>query len=53
MAILADLQGPKIRLGRFAGGPVELMPGDPFVITTEDVDGDATPLLHHLQGTDR
>jgi len=40
VAILADLQGPKIRLGRFAGGPVELMPGDPFVITTEDVDGD-------------
>jgi len=37
-----DLQGPKIRLGRFAGGPVALAPGDRFTITTRDVPGDAT-----------
>ena len=37
VGILADLQGPKIRLGRFAGGPVRLNPGDEFTITTEDV----------------
>jgi len=35
IAILADLQGPKIRLGNFADGPVTLAPGDTFVITTD------------------
>jgi pyruvate kinase len=35
VAILADLQGPKIRLGKFADGPHPLAPGDEFVITTE------------------
>ncbi|NBY14804.1 MAG: pyruvate kinase, partial [Actinobacteria bacterium] len=42
VAILADLQGPKIRLARFAGGPVELAVGDEFTITTDDVPGDKT-----------
>ncbi|GAB2674305.1 pyruvate kinase [Thalassiella azotivora] len=42
VGILADLQGPKIRLGRFAEGPVDLRAGDTFTITTEDVPGDAT-----------
>ena len=42
VGILADLQGPKIRLGRFASGPVELHLGDSFTITTRDVAGDAT-----------
>ena len=32
VAFLLDLQGPKIRIGRFADGPIELAPGDPFVI---------------------
>ncbi|MCL2802804.1 MAG: pyruvate kinase [Micrococcales bacterium] len=42
VAILADLQGPKIRLGAFGGGqPVELTAGDRFTITTEDVVGNA------------
>ncbi|MFY0405770.1 pyruvate kinase [Solicola sp. PLA-1-18] len=40
IAILADLQGPKIRLGRFAEGPVDLKVGDTFVITIDDVLGD-------------
>ncbi|MDQ1128492.1 pyruvate kinase [Microbacterium sp. SORGH_AS_0888] len=39
VAILVDLQGPKIRLGRFADGPHELAPGDIFKITVEDVPG--------------
>jgi pyruvate kinase len=39
VAILADLQGPKIRLGRFADGPHELAVGDIFTITTEEVIG--------------
>jgi len=41
VGILIDLQGPKIRLGRFAGGPVLLTVGQTFTITTEDVPGDA------------
>lgn len=40
VGIVADLQGPKIRLGQFADGPVELVDGDVFTITTRDVAGD-------------
>jgi len=40
VGILVDLQGPKIRTGRFADGPVTLAKGDRFTITTEDVLGD-------------
>jgi pyruvate kinase len=39
IGIFADLQGPKIRLGNFANGPVGLSRGDEFVITTRDVPG--------------
>src|SRR5215472_13999778 len=42
VGVLADLQGPKIRLGRFASGPVALAPGAEFTITGEDVPGDET-----------
>ncbi|HEY7175694.1 MAG TPA: pyruvate kinase [Micromonosporaceae bacterium] len=42
VAILADLQGPKIRLGRFANGPYEWRTGDSVVITGDDVVGTAT-----------
>lgn len=42
VGILADLQGPKIRLARFVSGPVELRVGDTFTITTREVLGDAT-----------
>jgi pyruvate kinase len=41
VGILADLQGPKIRLGTFAAGPVEWHTGDSVVITSEDVPGTA------------
>ncbi|KUL51054.1 MULTISPECIES: pyruvate kinase [unclassified Streptomyces] len=41
VGILADLQGPKIRLGRFHEGPVLLERGDEFTITVEpDTQGD-------------
>ncbi|MEU3934159.1 pyruvate kinase [Streptomyces sp. NPDC029044] len=41
VGLLADLQGPKIRLGRFTEGPVLLERGDTFTITVEDgVEGD-------------
>ena len=39
VAIMVDLQGPKIRLGKFEAGPYELAVGDTFKITTEDVIG--------------
>ena len=43
IAILADLQGPKIRTGPLAGGgPVLLRAGQRFVITTARVLGDST-----------
>ena len=40
VAVLADLQGPKIRLGRFADGPVEWRTGERVKITVEDCAGD-------------
>ena len=40
VGILVDLQGPKIRLGRFASGPVLLEVGATFTITTDAVPGD-------------
>ncbi|MDR1807299.1 MAG: pyruvate kinase [Propionibacteriaceae bacterium] len=40
VAIFADLQGPKIRLGTFAHGSVRLEAGRRFTITTDDVPGD-------------
>jgi pyruvate kinase len=40
VGVLADLQGPKIRLGRFREGPVLLERGDEFAITVEQVEGD-------------
>ena len=39
VAVLADLQGPKIRLTRFSDGPHELARGDIFTITTDDIEG--------------
>ncbi|MER2092132.1 MAG: pyruvate kinase, partial [Saccharopolyspora rectivirgula] len=39
VGILADLQGPKIRLGKFAAGPVEWRTGDVVRITVDDVQG--------------
>ncbi|WP_026119967.1 pyruvate kinase [Nocardiopsis potens] len=50
VGILADLQGPKIRLGTFADGPVDLTPGDPFTITTEEVPGDARKVSTTYKG---
>jgi pyruvate kinase len=43
IAILADLQGPKIRTGTLAGGiPVQLRSGQEFIITTAKILGDST-----------
>lgn len=40
IAALADLQGPKIRVGTFGNGPVSLIDGQNFTITIDDVIGD-------------
>jgi pyruvate kinase len=61
IAILADLQGPKIRTGALAGGgSVSLRTGQKFVITTAKVLGDSTrvnttfrPLPHEVKADDR
>ncbi len=42
VGIFADLQGPKIRLGKVADGPLHLEEGDEFTITTRSVPGDAS-----------
>ncbi|MBM7787551.1 pyruvate kinase [Tenggerimyces flavus] len=39
VGILVDLQGPKIRLGKFAEGSANLVYGDTFTITTDDIPG--------------
>lgn len=41
VGILADLQGPKIRLGEFVDGSAMIEAGDRFVITIDDVPGTA------------
>jgi pyruvate kinase len=42
VAIMADLQGPKIRIGKFADGKIELVPGARFILDAECELGDAT-----------
>src|SRR6266852_1827415 len=60
LAILADLQGPKIRTGVLAGGSVLLRSGQQFVITTAKILGDSTrvstvfkPLPREVHAGDR
>lgn len=38
VGILQDLQGPKIRLGKFASGKIHLKKGDPYIITSRQVE---------------
>ena len=40
VAIMADLPGPKIRIGQFAKEPIQLKSGDAFTLTTERIAGD-------------
>ncbi|GHC77044.1 pyruvate kinase [Limoniibacter endophyticus] len=42
IGILADLQGPKLRVGKFAKGSVELKPGAIFTLDGQDKPGDET-----------
>lgn len=40
VAVMADLPGPKMRIGRLKEEPFELKTGDPFILSTEDFTGD-------------
>ncbi len=42
VGIMADLQGPKIRIGRFKDGRITLKPGDPFILDASATIGDQT-----------
>jgi pyruvate kinase len=51
IAILQDLQGPKIRIGEFGSSGVKLLPDHAFTITTENIKGNVTRVsttYHHL-----
>ena len=50
VGVLVDLQGPKIRLGTFATGPVRLSAGQEFTITAEDVPGDSSQVSTTYRG---
>src|SRR5512139_4023208 len=39
IAIMADLSGPKMRIGKIDPEPVELKAGEPFTLTTDDIVG--------------
>jgi pyruvate kinase len=41
VAIMADLPGPKMRIGKLSAEPVELKAGDTLVLTTKDIAGDS------------
>jgi pyruvate kinase len=60
VGVLLDLQGPKIRLGEFAGGGCTLETGDEFVITTQPATGNRQrascsyePLAREVRAGDR
>lgn len=40
VVIMADLPGPKMRLGRIEPEPIQLLPGESFALTSEDIVGD-------------
>jgi pyruvate kinase len=42
LTIMADLSGPKMRIGMLEEEPIQLNSGDAFTLTTEDITGDQT-----------
>jgi pyruvate kinase len=42
IGVLVDLQGPKLRIGRFGAGPITLAKGDTFFLDNDEAPGDAT-----------
>jgi pyruvate kinase len=50
VAIMADLPGPKMRIGKLADEPIDLRAGDFFTLTTEDILGDAQRVSMSFEG---
>ena len=50
LAIMQDLAGPKVRIGRFAQGKIYLRPGDEFMLTADDAPGDESRVHVQLPG---
>ncbi len=48
ISILLDLSGPKIRIGDFANGPVELIPGAEFILSTKECEGTAEKVFFNF-----
>ncbi len=40
IALMADLPGPKMRIGQLAEEPIQIAPGGTFILTTQDIVGD-------------
>ncbi|WP_020573523.1 pyruvate kinase [Actinopolymorpha alba] len=53
VGVLVDLQGPKIRLGKFADGSATLVPGERFTITITESPGDAMRASTTYEGLPR
>ncbi|HBB15689.1 MAG TPA: pyruvate kinase [Syntrophus sp. (in: bacteria)] len=53
IAILADLPGPKIRIGQLSVEPIELLPGSFFTLTTREIVGDAGRVSVSFSGLPR
>jgi pyruvate kinase len=50
IAIMGDLRGPRIRIGEIAGGSVELADGQPYILTTRQIVGDARQAMVSYPG---
>jgi len=50
LAIMADLSGPKMRIGQLAKEPIELRPGDTFTLTTDEITGDSSRVSVSFKG---
>ena len=49
VAIMADLPGPKLRLGKIDPEPIQLLTGAHFTLTSEDIVGECAARLDDLQ----
>jgi pyruvate kinase len=50
LAIMADLSGPKMRIGKIDPEPVDLKQGDSFILTTDDIIGNNTRVSVSFEG---
>jgi pyruvate kinase len=50
LTIMADLSGPKMRIGKLDPEPIHLMPDDTFTLTTDNIIGDNTHVSVSFEG---